>query len=424
MYSRISPTCNGRDALLYARGGKNGLGHNRAKHRNLLIGGVNLLPDEVMPFEDQMEKYWHRASPRHKIQVRRIIVSFSKKELDPLDPDSPLKALQIATEFAEKYYPNRQAAIFVQNDGVGGCLHFHLIVNDCDIPDAKGCSTEQQKFYYVKKYADEVAKTIIQLDTGRQNVKNKESYHERGIKSKDRYVWKDDLKERIREAMNSAETREDFVKLLSENGVEASFKASKKQGDYILYELKDLSKFDGDLPEKRTYFRSKSYKLGSDYDIAALEDKLNRNHLRKNIPGWVVDGSSVKESEPKKAPAFDSDDVMQARFNMLIGISYNPDNFDEMKQESDRRWKEFKERYPDYKDRLDRKDITIQKPEESEISSADKPVKNKVVTTPMAKKLVSKQDLIDQLLKEGEDYTKGIDEHIEYDLDDILNKKA
>jgi len=420
MYSRITPSRNGRDALLYARGGKNGLGHNRAKHRNLIIGGVNLLPDEVIPFEDQMEKYWHLASPRHEIQVRRIIVSFSKKELDPQDPDSPLKALQIATEFAEKYYPNRQAAIFIQNDGKGGCLHFHLIVNDCGIPDAKGCSNEQQKYYYVEKHADEVAKTIIQLDTGKQNVKNKETYHERGIKSTDRYVWKDDLKERIREVMDAAESRDDFVRLLSENGVEASFKTSKKQGDYILYELKDLSNFEGELPKKNTYFKSKSYKLGFDFDIDALDRSLTINHFRKNVPGWVVDGSSAKGSEAKKAPAFDSDEVMQARFNLMIGIKYNVDNFKEMKAESNRRWKEFKERYPDdYKDRLDRKNLSILEPDESEGFIADKPVKEKNKKSHEKKMHVSRQNLVDRFLKE-EDYSKCTGTDINNGFDDFF----
>ena len=425
MYSRITPSRNGRDALLYARGGKNRLGHNRAKHRNLLIGGVNLLPDEVMPYEDQMEKYWRRATPRHEIQVRRIIVSFSKKELDPHDPNSPLKALQIATEFAEKYYPNRQSAIFIQNDGKGGCLHFHLIVNDCDIPDGKGCSIEQQKYYYVEKHVDEVAKNLIQLDTDRRNIKNKETYHERGIRSEDRYVWKDDLKQRIREAMDTAETRDDFVKLLSENGVEASFKTSKKQGDYILYELKDLSIFEGELPDKSTYFRSKSYKLGSDFGIDALDRSITRNHSRKSVSGLEKDRSSAKESEPKKAPAFDSDEVMQARFNLMIGINYDIDNFKDKKQESDRRWKEFKDRYPDgYKDRLDRKDITIEEPKESNISSTDKPIKSDIITIPAAKQHVSKQNLIDELLKEGEDYMKGINEDKENDCNDVFNKKT
>lgn len=286
MYTRITPSNNGREAIQYARG-KNGKGHNDNEHRNLLVAGINMLPDDSIPFEEQMDKYWSRASAQHKVQVRRIIGSFSKKELDPLDPNAKYIALQMIIDFVEKYYPDRQAAVFIQNDGVGENLHFHLIVNDCDMISAKGCSRDQQKYWYVEKNFDAVAEQYIQMDEGAKQTKDKKSQYERTEKQKSDegkktgYVWKDDLKKRIREAMEAATSREDFLKQLTARGVEGEYRATKKNGSFVLYELTDTSGFGGELPKKREYFKAKSHKLGSDYDIEELDEMIQTKQQNK-----------------------------------------------------------------------------------------------------------------------------------------------
>ena len=68
-YSRITGTKNGADAIDYARG--KGKGHNNKKVRNMVIGEVNLLPESVAPYEEQMQRYWNKASAKNKNQVRR-----------------------------------------------------------------------------------------------------------------------------------------------------------------------------------------------------------------------------------------------------------------------------------------------------------------------------------------------------------------
>ena len=104
-YTRISPTKYGREAIFYAKGGDHQKGHNDNIERNLLVGSVGMLPDSVISFEDQMQPYWNLASSRNKTQIQRIIGSFSERELDPNDPNSPLKAMAIAQEyFKEEYF--------------------------------------------------------------------------------------------------------------------------------------------------------------------------------------------------------------------------------------------------------------------------------------------------------------------------------
>lgn len=84
-YSHVTRTAYGTDAIAYARG--HGSGHNGEENRNIFVAGVNMLPDEIVPFEQQMQLVWNKADPRHKTQIDRFIVSFSFDELDPDKPE-------------------------------------------------------------------------------------------------------------------------------------------------------------------------------------------------------------------------------------------------------------------------------------------------------------------------------------------------
>lgn len=300
-YTRITPSRNGREAIEYALGNEENKGHNGNEVRNLAVGTVGMLPEEVMPYADQMRVYWNKASSRNKNQVRRIITSFSKEELDPADPKSAEIALAMLQEHARTYYPGRQVLICIQADGVGGCLHGHEIVNNVSMIDGKGCTDEQTKFHYVAKTIDEVAKKYIDLsmdykekfdeatkkaiipkDRVTQNERRQRDENREAIANGEEapnYIWKDDLKNRVLQAMEESTSREDFLKRLTVHGVEGEYRTSKKQGDYIIYELIDTTGFgDGKIPSN---LKSKSYKLGSDYGLEALDQQIQKASKEK-----------------------------------------------------------------------------------------------------------------------------------------------
>ena len=277
-YTRISHTRNGRAAIQYARG--NGRGHNGHAKRNLLIGGVGMLPDEVMSFEEQMQQDWEKASQKNKNQVRRIVTSFSEKELNPQDEDAAYLALEMVQEFIEEAYPNRKAAIFVQNDGKGGKLHVHILVSNVDSMEYKGCTDEQTKFGYVKRNFNRVASRHITLDNGKK-AKDKFSQTERALEEENEeaaenggaaaYIWKDDLRERIRIAMENATSEDDFLEALEDEGVTARYGTSKRYGKYISYELVDVPAHMEGADRK---YKARSYTLGDAYGVEALREKL------------------------------------------------------------------------------------------------------------------------------------------------------
>lgn len=286
-YTKITRTANGREALHYAL---NGRGHDGSEQRNLYVGSVNMLPPDIVSYAQQMERYWIRADGKNKTQINRIIASFSPDELDPDDPESPLRAAQICEEFVQEYYPGRQAVICIQNDGKGHKLHAHMLVSNvsmCEVhlPGERaqkayaGCKGHQLKFDYVKENFDKVAEKYISLDQG-EKAQDKATQNERRMHQHNaelaegkpaKYIWKDDLKERVKSAMSEASDKEDFLKKLTEHGVEGTFHETKKGRKYYTYELTDISGFgEGKVPQN---LRARSYKMGTDYDYETI-DKL------------------------------------------------------------------------------------------------------------------------------------------------------
>ena len=332
-YTRISHTRNGRAAIQYARG--NGRGHNGHAKRNLLIGGVGMLPDDVIPFENQMAEEWERASGRNKNQVRRIVVSFSEKELNPQGEDSAYLALEMAQEFIEEAYPNRKAAIFVQNDGKGGKLHVHILVSNVDSIEHKGCTDEQTNFRYVENHFDRVAGRHITLDNGKK-AKDKFTQAERALEEENEeaaenggaavYIWKDDLRERIRIAMENATSEDDFLEALEDEGVKARYGTSRQHDKYISYELVDVPDHMEGADRK---YKARSYTLGDAYGVKALREKLDekakerlrmaeqRSHAtesKRDLSTFPQSGWNTEAAAPvNRTPARKSIDVQTVR---------------------------------------------------------------------------------------------------------------
>lgn len=311
-YTRISHTRNGKAAIQYARG--NGRGHNGHAKRNLLIGGVGMLPDEVMPFEEQMAEDWARASGKNKNQVRRVVASFSTKELDPHNTDCAYTALEIAQEFVEEAYPNRKAAIFVQNDGKGEKLHVHILVSNVDSVEHKGCTDDQTKFEYVKQNFNQAAGRHITLDNGKK-AKDKFTQAERALEEENEeavenggaaaYIWKDDLRERIRIAMENATSEDDFLEALEDEGVKSRYGTSKRYGEYISYELVDVP---AHMERADRKYRARSYTLGDAYGVEALREKLGEK--AKERLRMAEQCNHATESKR------DLSDISQSGFNM------------------------------------------------------------------------------------------------------------
>ena len=278
-YTRVTRTANGHGALMYAYG--KGKGHNGSDVRNDLIANVNILPG--VPAEIQMQKYWNRARANHKTQVIRVVQSFSVRELNPDEPADILTANIIGQEFVQKYYPDRQAVVFTQTDGKSGLIHNHVIISDTDMTSSRGCDKQQYYQPTLAKWTDEIAGQYFELDFGDTTVPDKTTQTERAKRALGEYVWKDDLKSRITEALNESESEEDWIKNLPAHGVNIEVHDSKKRGKYYTYELMDTDGFgDKKIPQN---LKSRSYKLGTLYDAEHVQEYFSEKDIEHKLHG-------------------------------------------------------------------------------------------------------------------------------------------
>lgn len=278
-YTRVTRTANGAGALAYAYG--KGKGHNDHQHRNDMIANVNILPG--VPTEVQMQKYWNRARANHKTQVIRVVQSFSINELNPDEPADILTANMIGQEFVQKYYPDRQAVVFTQTDGKSGLIHNHVIISDTDMTSSRGCDKQQYYQPTLAKWTDEIAGQYFELDFGDTTVPDKTTQTERAKRALGEYVWKDDLKSRITEAMNESESEEDWIRNLPAHGVNIEVHDSKKRGKYYTYELMDTDGFgDKKIPQN---LKSRSYKIGTLYDAEHVQEYFSEKELEHKSHG-------------------------------------------------------------------------------------------------------------------------------------------
>ena len=329
MYSRITAAKDGRDAIRYAEG--KGPGQNG---RNILITTINMLPNGK--YAKQMAPLWKKARSNHKVQARRIIISFSKKELDPDSEEDVEIAYTIVKEFVKTYYPDRQAAIFFQNDGKGGCLHCHVVVNDVSITDHKGCTRTQQFYKYVRNGIDSVASKYIGLDDG-DKLKSKQTHTERAkaekaakvmeehpglqgeelrkaLIEKKAYSYKEDMKQLIHEAALKSCDLVSFFKELKARGIETIKKISPKYGEHFVYDYTMCP-----ISVKNT--KARSYKLGYSYSpegIQMLWDE-QKNHSRqiKNKPKSSSDFSSWMQQQGLTCFSYDKDGKLQTDFDLM-----------------------------------------------------------------------------------------------------------
>lgn len=303
-YSRVTRTISGMDAIAYARG--HGRGHNGMRNRNLYVVGINMLPDEIVPFEKQMQPFWNKADPRHIIQADRFIISFALEELNPDNPEDCLKALEIGCEFARTNTPDSQSAIFVQADGRGRKLHLHIITNDVRMSDYKGIDPRSYAHFHFSPVVDRICSKYFSLTRSElapervtqavrgarlanekiqaENAKEYQQAIEEGRHPKfkpKKYIWRDDLCERILLAAKGAYDLESFAQRLRLDGVElvprrlkdGSYTyihpATRTMPAHFVYELVDTGGFEpGRIPAN---LRARSHKLGANYQPEGVE---------------------------------------------------------------------------------------------------------------------------------------------------------
>lgn len=244
-----------------------------------------------------------------KNQALMVIQSFSKDELDPRDPMTPMIVADAAYALAKEVAPNSPCDVVVHLDSDGGNPHAHITIANVDLVTGKAARENGLVHWVLKKANDK-----IMQEMGLQVLEPHELAHDvnrsRSGKSAegltvdqlDKNTWREFLADCVDEAL--ADSRSvDFDSLRAvarELGVSIEKKTSAKseaegRDPSVTYALVD------DNGEVRRFGRSKAActarKLGADYQWNALhntmKDLIKLGKEEEDVQSYGEDGKQL-----------------------------------------------------------------------------------------------------------------------------------
>ena len=244
-----------------------------------------------------------------KNQALMVIQSFSKDELDPRDPMTPMIVADAAYALAKEVAPNSPCDVVVHLDSDGGNPHAHITIANVDLVTGKAARENGLAHWVLKKANDKIMREM-----GLQVLEPHELAHDvnrsRSGKSAegltvdqlDKSTWREFLADRVDEAIQDSRSV-DFESLRAvarELGVSIEKKTSAKseaegRDPSVTYALVD------DNGEVRRFGHSKAActarKLGTDYQWSTLHDtmkdliKLGKEE--EDVQGYGEDGKQL-----------------------------------------------------------------------------------------------------------------------------------
>ena len=244
-----------------------------------------------------------------KNQALMVIQSFSKDELDPRDPMTPMIVADAAYALAKEVAPNSPCDVVVHLDSDGGNPHAHITIANVDLVSGKAARENGLAHWVLKKANDKIMRGMglqvlephaLAHDVNRS--RSGKSAEGLTVDQLDKSTWREFLADRVDEAL--ADSRSvDFDSLRAvarEHGVSIEKKTSAKseaegRDPSVTYALVD------DNDEARRFGRSKAActarKLGTDYQWSALHDTMNERIMREqeieDVQSYGEDGKQL-----------------------------------------------------------------------------------------------------------------------------------
>lgn len=228
-----------------------------------------------------------------KNQALMVIQSFSKDELDPRDPMTPMIVADAAYALAKEVAPNSPCDVVVHLDSDGGNPHAHITIANVDLVTGKAARENGLAHWVLKKANDKIMQEMglqvlephaLAHDVNRS--RSGKSAEGLTVDQLDKNTWREFLADRVDEAL--ADSRSvDFDSLRAvarELGVSIEKKTSAKseaegRDPSVTYALVD------DNDKVRRFGRSKAActarKLGTDYQWSTLHDTINERVMQE-----------------------------------------------------------------------------------------------------------------------------------------------
>ncbi|MCP6639962.1 relaxase/mobilization nuclease domain-containing protein [Klebsiella pneumoniae] len=185
------------------------------------------------------------------VQAHTIIQSFKPGEV------TAEQCNQLGLELAEKVAPNHQVAVYTHIDK--DHYHNHIVINSVDLETGKKYQSNKKQRDRVKQENDNICREHGLSVPERDTAKLRYTQAEKALIDKDKYSWKDELREQIEMAKAHTSNLESFSEHLARKGIEC-----KVRGRNVSYKPLNANK----------WVRGKT--LGQDYDKEVLEHEFEK----------------------------------------------------------------------------------------------------------------------------------------------------
>lgn len=320
----------------------------RRKERYVMASSYLSRPDNIRTaFHQTLEKH---KKTKNYVQAQHIIQSFSTDELNGFNADGQhnfediQKCNDIGLETAMRLFPKNQAYIVTHLDGEGQKLHNHIIILNVEKESGRSIRSGTH-FNHIADISDEVAKAHGVMD---QDAKSKKQLLEengstdtktisiREMRKADKYVWKDDLKNRLIDALEKPDTTDFDALETALHQQQVSMKYLKKDGtdlQNITYTFKDAEGkerkcranklFDTDDDKKfithddlREQFKVNS----TDYSIATHEREM-KSDFESAMRRWKQQEKINQDNKMSRFLKADIAPFHQQMLNTAINLS-------------------------------------------------------------------------------------------------------
>lgn len=282
--SVVSSSRNVTGFMKYVRDDK---AHSEGRDRFIGYETQNVM---LSTAEKSMMASLKRHGKTKNVHGTAVMVSFDKSELSSENPDDIDKACRISMNVCRKMVMDNEynrlehvsdeakrlemawaeadkykIVSVAQDDGKGGNLHVHSYILNINPETGRSLDGTSRRHNFVKKaLSEEMARENVQ-EFDFTKVKDKATKWEKERREKGQYVWRDDLKNRIKDALNSPESVSDetFTMELGKRGVD-----TRKHGKGYSFGFHDE---DG---KKR---RARGGKLGSEFELTSIQAMFAMN---------------------------------------------------------------------------------------------------------------------------------------------------
>lgn len=264
-----------------------GPAHNGKEERNMSVyglAGVEVFDDPDDMYEMMKIEREIHPNKRRKHEAYTVMISFSKDEIDPNNPEDVERAKTIVNESISGAYPNRSAVVAIQSDGLGGNLHAHVLLNNVD---SEGRAINKG-WRHMKEYVNEstLKNGLEPLDIRR---------------NKGEYDWWEDLEGRIN-AVSSIDELEGL-------GVSVSGRWRKKDGTtQLTFKFEDEEGKTRKMRGRRLA-AARGIEDENVYCLERLEEKWKQQEEERDDGPVIADMSDLVEEQAQEHDDDDIDDL-------------------------------------------------------------------------------------------------------------------